>query len=326
VLRIFHSIFGADEKAGGYPEGLLKAAIERAVDGTDPWLRGLTGYRRKLRPAVAHAIDHVVGLVDSLEAPLELSPERYGHSPLLQLAFISREQLAQFLREDKALTALHHGSGHPPAPATALLAMECDLRQALGVALQGETLVRDVVQVTVGMTSHRLLDPAADLSETRRMLKRRAFDHLLSLALARIVAVEHVREDLLARRTLLQAKHAMLDGSGWGFGSPGPDNQLQMEEIQRQIAGIEGELGEFGGDDRYIEKHLEIVVDVLTGAERQLWSEPLTLTVDRMGILRATAAEDAPVQHLTELHNAAGRRLVVQLVTIPPAEAGTSYH
>ena len=59
MLRIFYSIFGGDEEAGRYPDTLIKAAIERAVDGTDPWLRGLSGYPRKLRPAVLHAIDHV---------------------------------------------------------------------------------------------------------------------------------------------------------------------------------------------------------------------------------------------------------------------------
>jgi hypothetical protein len=51
MLRLLHSIFGSEQK-GSYPESLVREAIERAVEGTDPWLRGVSGYRRKLRPAV----------------------------------------------------------------------------------------------------------------------------------------------------------------------------------------------------------------------------------------------------------------------------------
>lgn len=324
MLRIFHSIFGGE--AERYPEELIKAAIERAVDGTDPWLRGLSGYIRKLRPAVVHAIDHVVGLVDSLETPLELSQTNYSHDPHLRLFFISGEQFNGLLHNDPALQALQKESAATAQPAFALLGMVCEQRRTFGVDLQGDTLVRDVAQVTVGMANHRLLDPTTDLIETRRLLKRRAFDHLLSLALARIVAVEHVRKELLDRRTLLQAKHDMLEGSGWGFSEAVGKKPPQLDEVHRQLEEIEGQLLEFGGDDRYIEKHLEILTDVLTNAEHQLWVQPLVLIVDRMGIKRTAASDGAPELHLSELHNAAGQRLVVQLVKIPPATTDQTDH
>ena len=326
MLRLFHSIFGGDDGAERYPEELVKAAIERAVDGTDPWLRGLSGYRRKLRPAVLHAIDHVVGMNDRLEEPLELSRENYATDPVLRLAFISAGQLQQFLDSDPALAGLRREPGKGSLPAWALLGMVYEQRRAFGADLQGETVVRDVAQVTVSMAGHRLLDPTPDLTETKRRLKRRAFDHLLSLALARIAAVEDVREELLTRRTLLQAKHDMLEGSGWGFSEAAGEAPPQLDEVHRQLEEIEGQLLEFGGDDRYIEKHLEILIDVLANAEKQLWAEPLTLIVDRMGIKRNSASDDAPELHLTELHNAAGQRMVVRLVMIPAAAAGNVSH
>lgn len=323
MLRLFHSIFGGDESGGRHPEALITSAIERAVDGTDPWLRGLSGYRRKLRPAVVHAIDHVVALVDQHEEPLELSRERYAVDPFLRLAFLSAEQLEQLLHSDHSVSALRSAGTQT---VWALLGMECEQRRGFGVDLQGDTLVRDVPQTTVGMANHHLLDPSHDQAETRRRLRRRAFDHLLSLALARIAAVEEVREDLLRRRTLLQAKHDMLEGSGWGFGAQGPEAPQQLEDVHRQLEELDRQLLEYGGDDRYIEKHLEIVTDVLANAERQLWSEPLALIVDRMGIKRTTASDEAPELHLTELHNAAGRRMVIRLVKIPPALSGKATH
>ncbi len=38
MLKLLQSIFGST-KQGSYPESLVREAIERAVDGTDPWLR-----------------------------------------------------------------------------------------------------------------------------------------------------------------------------------------------------------------------------------------------------------------------------------------------
>jgi len=84
------------------------------------------------------------------------------------------------------------------------------------------------------------------------------------------------------------------------------------------------QLLEFGGDDQYIEKHLEILIDVLANAEHQLWTQPLRMIVDRMGIQRKSPADDTPELTLTELHNAAGRRLIAQLVKVPPAGVGST--
>jgi xanthine dehydrogenase iron-sulfur cluster and FAD-binding subunit A len=81
MLRLFHSIFGNEPGANRYPETLVQAAIERAVGGNGPWLCGCSGYRRKLRPAVVHALDHVVALVDRLDEPVELSRENFGSGP-----------------------------------------------------------------------------------------------------------------------------------------------------------------------------------------------------------------------------------------------------
>jgi hypothetical protein len=318
MLNLFHSIFGSDATAAHYPDALVREATERAVDATDPWLRGLTGYRRKLRQAVVHAIDHVIALVDQLEAPLELSRDNYGGDDRLRLFFISPEQLDNLLRTDPALAEFRRQQDPVTQPVWALLAMACEQRRVFGADLVGETVVRDVAQITVSMAGHRLLDPTLDLAETSRMLKRRAFDHILTLALARVVAAQEAREELERCRSLLQAKHEALERAGWSFDTPGSNSSRQVADLHRQLEEIEEQLATLGGDDRSLEKHLEILAGVLASAERQLWSQPLPMIVDRMGIRRNVATDDAPELVLTELHNAAGRRLVVQLVRIPP--------
>lgn len=320
MLQIFHALFGADADNERYPEELVRAAIERAVDGTNPWLRGLTGYRRKLRPAVLHAIDHVVAMANGMQTPLELSRQAYGREPQLQLYFISSAQMEQILHADPALAAFRNSPGNADRSAWAQLVMRCEQHRAFGVDLLGEMLVRDVPQVTVSMAGHRLLDPTADLAETRKHLMKRAFEHLLKLALARMAAVEDVREELVQQRALLQAKHDALECTGWGFCEAGQDSP-QDAELHQRIEAIENQLKEVGGDDAYIEKDLEILIEVLANAEHQLWVDSLTLIVDRMGIKRAAPSADAPQLVLRELHNAAGLELVARMVVVPPATA-----
>ena len=125
MLRIFRLLFGANAGNERYPEEIVEAAIERAVDGTNPWLRGLTGYRRKLRPAVLHAIDHIVALANSMQSPLELSHESYSSEPQLQLFFISSEQMEEILRADPALAAFRNVEANLHQTAWAQLVMKC---------------------------------------------------------------------------------------------------------------------------------------------------------------------------------------------------------
>src|SRR5512139_4271420 len=104
MLKLFQSIFrpGTD-RLGTYPEDLIALAIERAVDGTDRRLRALSGYKKRLRPAVIHAIDHVVELVDSLPPPLELNGRNYGSDAELSAYFASVDHMNEMLSRDAEL-------------------------------------------------------------------------------------------------------------------------------------------------------------------------------------------------------------------------------
>ncbi len=312
MLKLFRSIFHETETSGRYPKSLVDEAIERAVDGTDPWLRGLTGYHRKLRPAVLTSIDHVVSLVDGLAPPRAATRDGYAHDPLLQAMFLSSGQMLQLLH---GLLQAQAVAGNT---ACALLMMDLALRGTFGADLHGETLVRDIPQVTVSFANHRLLDPCSEESETRHLLKRRAFDHLLSLALHRMVTTRERRKDLDNRHTLLRAKLDILQNGNWGFNHGTPQRPDMLAELEKQLAENEAQLQLVGSDDRSLEVAMQLLVDVLGQPEKHLWAEHKLMVVDRMGIKRATASETAPELQLEELCNAEGHSVVVTLVTIGP--------
>lgn len=322
MLQLFQSIFGTGDDTP-YPDELIKRAIERAVDGTDPRLRALPGYRKKLRAAVVHAIDHVVAMVDSLPLPLELSRSDFTSNPELIAYFASFTHAQEILDLDPVLNEWRAVPGHTGENIVALLLMEQAERQTFGIALEDDMLHRDVAQTTVSFGGQRLVDPANTEQDARRLLKRRAFDHLLTLVLARIVAAHSERNELEHERYLLRRKSTALAAGRWGFDAntgtpPDPDN------LQQQLADIDSQLKALGGGAGLLKVHLDYLVEVLSQAKQHFWSEPGSLIVDRMGVKQAQASARAPEITLTVLRNAAGRRLVARLVKIPPAMLPTT--
>lgn len=316
MLRLLQSIFGKD-KQGSYPESLVMEAIERTVEGTDPWLRAVSGYRKKLRPAVIRAIDHVVKLVDALPPPVPMRLSGYSDDRLLKSFFISAAEMKQILAGDPSLAPFREVSA--PTRIVALLAMEKQENVAFGAGLSGDVVIRDVARVTVSFAAHRFLDPTGDEAETRRLLKRRAFDHLLGLALKRLTGMKSDREDLERRRTLLQAKLNLLEREGWGFDRAVAAVRHDVAAVEERLGEIELQLLDLGGDDM-LDAYLTTVADVVGMPGEYLWARNETIFVDRMGIKHQEPADDAPGLRLNMLYNAEGRSQAVLLVALEEDE------
>lgn len=321
MLKLFQSIFGGNEKHGRYPESLIEMATERAIDGTYPRLRSVPDYRRRLREPVIRAIDHAIDLVDLMPEPLSALSTEYSTDPRLPALFVSPEHLREVFGNDPAINEFRENHPATEGPVTALLLTERKEKATLGIALEGEILRRDVAQVTVSFSNHRLVDPAVSTDEARRQLKRRAFDHLISLALWRISEAKIERAELNQQRDLLRGKLGLLQRSGWSFESQAdaPVNpnanglQSELEEIEAKLAGI-------SVDEKTLSGQLDIVCAVLSDPQKQFWAEPVNLALDRMNVKRDPQNPDARPISFHELHNARGQRLTMLLVSINPGE------
>jgi hypothetical protein len=319
MLKLFQSFFGGDESRGHYPESLVEMAIERAVDGTDSRLRLLPGYRKRLRGPVIHAIDHVVALVDGLPPPLAAGRDDFNADPCLGTLFVSAAHMLEVLGRDRAMIEFLNSHAAGAERLTAALLAERIEKNVLGMELAGEQVRRDVAQLTVSFRNHRLVEVADSEAETRRLLKRRAFDHLLALALARIVEVREERTDLAHQRDVLRHKLATLERSGWSF-AEGEGEPSEPASLQAELADTEGQLARLGSDAGVLDTHLDIVADQLAQAEQLLQSETLRMRLDSMNVQRD--AQDASGRDivLPEILNAHGRRNVLLLVSVMPAE------
>ena len=320
MFKLIQSLFGINT-GGDYPEALIDEAIERCVDGTDPWIRGVSGYRKKLRPAVVSAIDYVIKLVDALPDPVHMDPTLYSDDHLMKCFFISAADMRTVLAGDRSLAKFMQKADEDlPADIYALLAMEKQERGGFGVALSGDIVIHDVPQVTVSFDSHHLLDPSAVLKEHRLLLKHRAFDHLVHLALKQLAWLKSERSDLERRRKLLQSKQSLLQRYGWGFVTGCTDERSDGSTIENDLEEIEAHLNKLGGDDCVLDKYLETVSSLLGSPEKYLKGARETIYVDRMGIKRDGPSDGALELSLTMLYSAEGTSIVSLPVVIRSTE------
>lgn len=319
MLKLFQSFFGSDEFRGRYPEPLVEMAIERAVDGTDSRLRLLPGYRKRLRAPVVHAIDHVVALVNGLPPPLAADRKAFNADPRLATLFVSADHMLEVLGHDRAM--LDYLGGHPAGTErlVALLLAERIEKNVLGMELAGDQVRRDVAQLTVSFRNHRLVEVADSEEESRRLLKRRSFDHLLTLALSRIIEVREERSDLARQRDVLRHKLATLERSGWSFEAAASE-PADPTSLQAELVDIETQLEHLGSDSGVLGRHLEIVVEQLTQAEQLLQGDTFRMRLDNMNVQRDARDETGRDIELPEIRNAVGRRNVLLLVSVIPGE------
>lgn len=322
MFELFRSFFATGGPAAGkYPESLVTFAIERAVDGTDPRLRALPGYTRKLKGAVVHAIDHVIALVEGLPPAMDATRQSFGEDRRLAGYFPTADRLQEVLGAGGVLgDFVQRTGGIGSDRIVALMMMEKQERTVLGVEQQGDMVVYDVPQVTVGFSNHRLVDPADAEAETRRLLKRRAFDHLLGIALGRIEAAGKARAGLEQQCRLLGRKLRTLQAGGWTFDPAGAGQTADLPRLEAQLEDIQKQLRELGSDTGTLKFHLDTLNDVLGRAEEQLWTTHQSVIVDRKGVKREQPSDDAIELEFPELNNADGRRAVALLLSIPRGE------
>ena len=197
-----------------------------------------------------------------------------------------------------------------------MMVMDKQEKRILGMELSGDSIMRDVPQVTVSFDAHHFIDPSEDQKQTRLQIQQRALDHLLLLALRHISAVETERASLKQYRTLLRSKHNLIRRCGLGFSTIPTDECIAVADVEKLLDETETGLTELGGDDRVLEFHLDIVCDIFSYPEKHLWSKKEKLIVDQMFIKQSVVTNDAPEMTLDMIEDSEGAEVVVSLVSL----------
>lgn len=326
MLHFLSSLFApSSQREPWFDDDLLDRAIERVVDGSDPRLRALPGYRKRLSPFAESAVRHVVTLVSALPEAAEISREAFLKDPRLRAFFVSADDLQEVIGNCPAVRSyLATLNGAVPEEVFGLLSMEYAEKNILGMDLRGDTLQREVKQVAVNFFNHRYLGPSDNDTETRREVMRRAFDFLVQMALQGIVTARSKKAELEQQRTLLQRKLKTMEAGSWGLASVFTESdatQADPGELETQIQAIETELLGLGSSPQALEHSLEQIGDTLGRPDHWLSVQDLSLELNPMSI-KTSNAKSGPsyTLELTEVLAANSERRIVMLGRFPTRE------
>jgi hypothetical protein len=284
-FRLLQSIFSGPSPPGKFDKELMLRGIERVVDGTDPRLRAVSHYRRKLWEPVERTIDYVVNFVNALPPAIAADRQGYLADPRLRALFASPESLREVLSfSDGTRSYLKQAPNPLSAELYAGLGAVRVEKTVLGIDLDGDILRRDVPQTVVNFCDHRVVFLTDNEQDTRRELMRRAADYLIETALERLTASRVQKTQLeQQQRKLLQQKTGLLKKAQVGFESLAESataEPVDLSALEQQLQDLETELGQLLADSATLDKHLAKVAATLSEPEKYLRLESIALTLD----------------------------------------------
>ncbi|MEI2774167.1 MAG: hypothetical protein ABTR54_12130 [Candidatus Competibacter sp.] len=326
AFRLLQSIFSGSSQPGKFDKELMLRGIERVVDGTDPRLRAVSHYRRKLWDPVERAIDFVVNFVNALPPAIVADRQGYMTDPRLRALFASPDSLRETLSfSDGTRNYLKQAPGPLPAELYAGLGAVRVEKNVLGIEMDGEILRRDVPQTIVNFCDHRLVFLNDNEQDTRRELMRRTADYLIETALHRLTASRVQKTQLeQQQRKLLQQKANLLKKAQVGFESltgPAASKPVDLATLEQQLEQVETELGQLRADTATLDKHLAKVAATLSEPEKYLRLESVPLTLDHTNTkVPANSPRIANSMTFEEIVLGKDRRLAALFVRFPSGE------
>jgi hypothetical protein len=271
--------------------------IERISRETDSTVLPIHKFRKKILSSVRHAMGYISGLIPQVPGPVDFDPGRWDDDPLLRAMFISREELTGLLQSTKALKKFFQRTN--ASRAFAMLVAEAKEKKFFGTEKDGEIVRRDVPQKAVFFENFKVIDPAADLAETRLQVQHRALISLFTQAFEKITDLQLWKEDLEKQRELLEFKVQQPEGSDLqtDLNLTGADDN-QTRESLKVLSDIKRKLEEIKAELDTPEDHIEHLNAVLLNPEQHLRLKTVFLKLSRLGI-RLEPSSKEPANEFT---------------------------
>ncbi len=247
------------------PEPAIRQAIERAVEIVDPILKTVSGYERKLAPAVSHALGYCEQLAADIPGPIEINARAFSADPLVHALFAAPRDIGDMLGKSRELREfLADPAQCEGDDFFALLGMRQREKAVNGIALEGGMLRNDVPQRLLYFADHTLGELGCRHENTRQRLQAVAFDGLARGFAGCVAELRQERHEARAAWNMEQA----------GAAAGRAERRQVLEERQRQaVASLAPE------------SLLQAFVDWLTSPQERLYLKPTVVTVDRMGVI-----------------------------------------
>lgn len=301
-----------DEATRQTCHGSVVQAVDYVVDATEPRLRAISAYARRLKGPVAEAFGYIDGLTETVPGVYECSRSAFSDDPRINAFFVDPRQMQELFSRSKEVGELF--DANPTLEeCCVLLCMRMEESNGFGCELIGDEVRRDVAQTTVSFFDHRLVSPGCNEEQARRALQCCIFNGLLDYIRQTATAAKGRGAKLESR---LKGLRADLRHAGGG-----KEASADRSELLDQIAALEAELAQEQLRLRTPEEHLGFVADVLGNPAQYLTSGERSLRLSRTGIkLEGESSRPGYELRLSEIKIAGNEPRIGALVSFPRRE------
>jgi hypothetical protein len=195
---------------------------------------------------------------------------------------------------------------HPEVTeAYALLGMAMTAKHTLGVALEGETMRRDVIQETVSFSDHQVRVCGRTELELKQEIVRRLVDQLALEGMTRFAADQERRGALEQERALLKTRLLLLERQGVGMRAALGDTERtatgELERLHQQMADNERELDALGIRSEAQERQLGHLCGVLSEPAAHIYVERRSIRLNKMNVVVPASSAEAADEIMFEV-------------------------
>jgi hypothetical protein len=325
--RVVAALFGGGQPSADTEEErqLIADTIEAVVAVVEPRVRLHKRYREKLEGCVRHSIAYLRSIGRERLDPVPLTRAAWSSDPRVNAFFGVADDVPACLGRSKELRAFFENPANADVQeAYALLGMKKEERSVLGMELKGDAVQRDVAQVVVNFSGHRLVAPSATLAETRLEIGKRIIQRLAQVALSRIVGLDEKATELQEHKAYLGARMRLLNLARDGMEGIVKDPATlreQMRAVERELKQTAEGFIEAKGSLATLDGYIGQIDEVFSHPEQHVALTHTPLRVSRMGV-RVDDASAGPVNELSlaELSLGEDWRGAIAIVRCPRAE------
>jgi hypothetical protein len=296
----------------------IQTTVERVVDGTDGRIRLVSGYRNKLQDVIRSSLAFADELVEQIPGGIEVNHHTFVSDPYVNAYFANVDDMRSIFSQSSEIKEFMEGYGDNEArECCALLCMHMSEKTVLGMELSGDILNKDVRQVAINFSDHRIYSPAPREPETRQGLKQCLFDGLVTNALERITQMRLKNFKLNSELQILKSRQRRQQMALQK--SADDTTSTEYEETCQQLEQLETELAKTPLATP--QATMEQVITVFKNPEDFVRLRKFSLTLNKMGILVGeNTGQPCNEINLTEVTIGEGAPRIVTLARFPRDE------
>ena len=326
ILEVLQTIFAIPQhQQDREREKIMDLAIDLTVTGTDPRLRLLRAYKKRLREAIEVAVAYVDKVVEEMPPSIELSAKAFSMDPQIKAYFASTQEFREEISNDQQIQTFAHQLVDAEDDYIYLgLAMEMAEKNIFVPSLVGEVVQREVARTAVNLSAHRFVDPCGSEKSLRRKIKERVFMDLVQCALTELSQTQHQKVELQQQRSILRAKLAQMQCHALGlepFTQSIKHIDINYEKLETRLAETEESLKKITASIATLDEYLELIKVVMANPANYINVENASLRLTRMNLLATTRDEDPGEEIIfTFFTSSKGKKVVGRLIKYPRTE------